>query len=679
MARSNVSKDLRGLVGKRQKRAFAIKREAEGFDEAARTVPVALTSDEPIFHGFAYIILDHSPGAINLERFAGGLSFLENHDVDRRIGRLREPDTDGHVLRATARFSSRPYADEIFREVIDDLKAGDTPGTSSMFTIDEIAEKPEAEIDGYPVFRATKWTIYEGSIVSIEADITVGVGRSLEDDLDGDGDGDESEDPDSEGGDEEEERNADCGDEETRDGESEDEETRDGGDGDEETNSGGERAAHTPTIQVRTAMEKDKELLALGELLGEVEMARDFVAAGKTAEEFRAAVHAKRQQAQTVVQKPVVEMNGREISQYSYARAILADANHRDGRGENCFELEVSQQIERSVAGALPSFRSHGGVFVPTFFRRPSGPASQPLRRGERLVRSGLAATTANHGQEIVFTEAGEFIDLLRNRAMVLRLGASFFPGLQGNVAFPKQTGSGASHWVGENPGVDVQDDDLSLGQVPLSPKTLMSSTSYSRQLLAQGVIDVDSLVKNDLAKVVALEIDRAGLHGSGANNQPRGLYQINGVNAVAFGGPVSFANVIAMETAIAAANADIGTMAYLTTPEVRGTAKQTAELANTIALALWRDGEMNGYRAEATNQVSKTMLGSAATGGATHGNLFGVWEELLIGEWGAMEVITDPLTKKKQGMVEVTVFNLLDINARHAEAFSKATGQTPS
>src|SRR5436305_291595 len=99
-------KDIRSLIGQRQKRTFVVTRAESSFDEAARTVPVSLTSDEPIFHGFAYIVLDHSAAAINLERFEGGLSLLENHDRDRRLGRMRDPQTDGHVLRATARFNN---------------------------------------------------------------------------------------------------------------------------------------------------------------------------------------------------------------------------------------------------------------------------------------------------------------------------------------------------------------------------------------------------------------------------------------------------------------------------------------------------------------------------------------------------------------------------------------------
>ncbi|HEX3560368.1 MAG TPA: phage major capsid protein [Pyrinomonadaceae bacterium] len=655
MARTNLKRDLRDLVGKRQQRTFTISREAPAFDEAARTVPMALTSDEPIFHGFAYIILDHSPASINLERFTGGLALLENHDSDRRLGRLRNPETNGHVLRANARFSTRPYADEIFREVVEDLKAGDVPGTSSMFTIDEIADKPEGDIEGYPVFRATKWTIYEGSVVSIPADISVGVGRSMEDD-------------DEERAKDEREKREEvceecdgagcdaCG------GDDDDEEERAAREGDPKTDSGGERAAPTPSIQVRTAMENEKKLIELGELIGEVEMARDFLLANKTVAEFRAAVIEKRKNAPPPVQKPLVELNEAEQRRYSICRAIMADASDRHGyEGEKVkasFELDIHQEIDRKLD---KSVRRNGGIFIPTVVSR------------EQLVRAGLDSKTSTKGSEVVFTEPGDFIQLLRNKALVLALGARMLAGLQGNIAFPRQTGAGTFTWTGENPGSDVAESNLLLDQVTMSPKTGQSTTSYSRQLLTQGVISVDQLVMDDLAQIAALEIDRVSLHGSGSSNQPRGIYNTSGIGSVAFGGPITFPLVVDMETAVAGANADIGTMAYLTTTNIRGTAKKTAKLSNTIAEALWEDGEMNGYRAEASNNVSKT-LGT----GSDHGIVFGVWGQLVIGEWGALEIITDPYAKKKQGMIEVTEFLMIDVAARQAAAFCKGTTLVP-
>jgi hypothetical protein len=49
----------------------------------------------------------------------------------------------------------------------------------------------------------------------------------------------------------------------------------------------------------------------------------------------------------------------------------------------------------------------------------------------------------------------------------------------------------------------------------------------------------------------------------------------------------------------------------------------------------------------------------------------------LLIGEWGAMELLTDPYTLAGQALIRVILFLMADINARHGESFAKGTGLT--
>jgi HK97 family phage major capsid protein/HK97 family phage prohead protease len=641
MARSK--KDFRSELGKRQQRAFTLVREMVKIDEEKRTVELSFASDAPIEHWFGTVILDHKDSSIRFDRLRSNGPLLDNHYSDRQIGTVRSATTDGTKSRGVVQFSRRQSAEDVFQDVKDDIIRSVSVG----FIIHAL--EMEEKTDEGVIYRATDWEPIEISLVSVPADTSVGVGRSMKRETDAGTDGDpdevDDEDPD-EGEDDDEERSADAQEEC-------DEEA-------DATNSGGERAAHQPTIQVRTAMENDKEILALGEMCGDVELARDFIAAGKTVAEFRAAVHAKRQEAQTVVQKPLVELNADEQRRYSICRAILADASSRPGyEGEKVkasFEVDIHQEIERKLGES-----KRGGIYIPTIVSR------------EQLVRAGLDSKTSTKGAEVVFTEPGDFIQMLRNKALVLALGARFLPGLQGNVAFPRQTGAGTFSWTGENPGSDVSESNLLLDQVTMSPKTGQSTTSYSRGLLTQGVIGVDQLVMDDLAQIAALEIDRVAVHGSGSSNQPRGVYSTSGVGSVAFGGAPTFAKVVDMETAIAGANADIGVMAYLTTPNIRGTAKQTVELANTIALALWRDGQMNGYRAEASNNVSKT-LGT----GSDHGIVFGVWDQLIVGEWGALEIITDPYAKKKQGMIEVTEFLMIDTAIRQAAAFCKGTTLVP-
>ena len=73
---------------------------------------------------------------------------------------------------------------------------------------------------------------------------------------------------------------------------------------------------------------------------------------------------------------------------------------------------------------------------------------------------------------------------------------------------------------------------------------------------------------------------------------------------------------------------------------------------------------------AQASNQLRSDM----GTNGDEHGLVFGNFSDLLIGTWGALELVVDPYALKKQGLIEVTSYQLADVAVRHAESFTKAT-----
>jgi len=671
--------DYSVLIGKPLERITKLNLNRDAVDVDARTVKqMPITSDEPILHwvsgrGIAYIILDHQEKSINLERFKFGAPFLENHDPKIRLGRLRNGVSDGKVLRVDGRFNNKTYTNEVFQEVVDDLSHGDSPGLSTGFTIEKLSDKVEGYIDDFPIMRAIKWTPYEASLATMEADLVTGIGRCIGEPWQPARSIEENKDP-----------------------------TASTDDGDPAKNSTTavrtknmteplkEPAAPVVNPNPLVALEqRTKDFVSFALIFGNTdeqrtsltELAREYALTGKSEEDLKTKIQEQRTQWIAKVPTAMPKLTETEKRQYSISRAILADASlrDRDVKGDTqCMELDISQDIEKRMN--VPGYKPKGGFFIPTGIAlRGLQPASANAQEEfvrfmrQMFLRAGLDTLTDTKGQELVFTEAGSFIDLLRKKAMVAQLGATVLPGLQGNVAFPKQIGAGTFSWVAENPGSDVADSNLTLDQVTLSPKTGMTSTSYSRQLLRQGVVDADGMVMSDIVKITALGIDLAALHGTGASNQPRGLYSTTGVGSVAFGGAITFAKVVDMETAIAAADAEIGTMAYLTTPNIRGTAKKTLEAASAGSKMIWQNGEMNGYRAEATNQISKT-LGT----GSDHGILFGVWAELMIGEWGAMEIITDPYRLKKQGMIEVTNFVMVDVAPRYPEAFCKGTTLVP-
>jgi len=419
------------------------------------------------------------------------------------------------------------------------------------------------------------------------------------------------------------------------------------------------------------------------------QQAQEYVRSGKSAHDVGLDIAEKKRAGLQAMTAAAVDLNQREVRRYSITRGILAAVGRQDGTKfeDDGFEREISDEIKNRLP---KDYKYSGGLLVPHrvktadmgrgFGFAPGFMFSQEQLRKVAQFDPGLAdrmaalnTGSATAGGNTVFTEGRELIDFLYARMKVAALGATILSGLRGPVAFPRQTASSAWTWVAENPGSDVADSDATIGQVLLSPKTGQASTAYSRQLLNESSIDVDGFVQADLQMGAALGIDKAAIQGTGASNQPLGLTGISGVNLVAIGtngGAPTYAFLIDMETEVANDNADIGTMGYLTTPGIRGKLKKTETFATTNGMPVWLNGEVNGYRAEASTQVPSALTKGTSTD--CHAILFGVWSQLLIGYWGAYELVVDPYRLKKQGLIEVTSFQMAGIAARNPESFCK-------
>jgi HK97 family phage major capsid protein len=346
-------------------------------------------------------------------------------------------------------------------------------------------------------------------------------------------------------------------------------------------------------------------------------------------------------------------MSEREIKRYSLVRAISAFAN-RDWRGAE-LEREASEATAKRL-GAEPR-----GFYVPADW------ANQERR--------DLSVGTASAGGNMVSTDllSGSFIELLRNRLVLRQAGATVLGDLVGNVAIPAQTGGATAYWVGEA-GV-VTESQQTVGQVVMSPKTVGAYTDYSRKLMQQSSLDVENFVRSDLAATLQIAIDYAGLHGDPATdaNQPRGVALTSGIGSVAGGAngaAPTWANIVALETAVASNNADLGTLGYLTNAKVRGRLKVTEKAAST-AQFIWNDNNtLNGYRANVSNQVRSNLTKGTAVGTCS-ALFYGNWADLLMGLWGGLDIIVDPYSNSTSGTMRVVVFQSVDFAVRNVASFA--------
>ena len=180
---------------------------------------------------------------------------------------------------------------------------------------------------------------------------------------------------------------------------------------------------------------------------------------------------------------------------------------------------------------------------------------------------------------------------------------------------------------------------------------------------MLQSSLDVENMVRNDLALVIALAIDSAAFYGTAANNQPRGLKLQSGINTV---DPVAatptFAEVVAMESAVAADNADIGNMAYVVNAAMRGALKSALKFSAAGSDTIWESGNtVNGYRTEVSNQIEANDL------------FFGNFADLMIGFWSGLDLMVDPYSNSTSGTVRVVALQDCDIAVRNVQSFCYA------
>ena len=154
-------------------RAFLFEREK--IDEETRTVELAFSSEAPYRRWWGIEILDHSPGAMNMDRLKAGGPLLCDHDTCDQIGVIESVRIDvDRVGRAVVRFGKSARADEIFRDVVDGIRQNVSVG----YAIDDLVLEAKSGED--ETYRVTRWTPYEVSLVSVPADFTVGVGRAAD-------------------------------------------------------------------------------------------------------------------------------------------------------------------------------------------------------------------------------------------------------------------------------------------------------------------------------------------------------------------------------------------------------------------------------------------------------------------------------------------------------------------
>jgi len=351
--------------------------------------------------------------------------------------------------------------------------------------------------------------------------------------------------------------------------------------------------------------------------------------------------------------RTVVTPEAKAQAQYSISRAIAMEAK---GKTLDGLEGEMHQEAVRNN----PAIQ---GVGVPNMIVDASGGK-------DNAERAALSVGTATAAGNLVATNLqNQVIPSLQPNPVIFRAGATLYSGLQGNLDIPRETQGATAVWEGEED--DNAETTPAYDLINLRPNRVGAFTAITKTLLNQTGLVGDREISRLIREATASALDEQGLNGSGS--PITGILNLAGTGSVAGGanGAVpSWANIVGLESEIMAANADLGSMAYVTTPGIRGAMKTTSKDTGSGQMIM-TGNETNGYPVlHSTLMPSNLTKGTSA--GVAHAIIFGVFADMLVGRWGkGFDIVVDPYSLKKKASLEIAVNSWWDIQFRHAESFA--------
>lgn len=337
-----------------------------------------------------------------------------------------------------------------------------------------------------------------------------------------------------------------------------------------------------------------------------------------------------------------LDLSPKERREYSVSRAILAAAN---GSISNSFEGECSAAISKR----LNKIANPHGFFVPL-----------------DIQTRDMTVAGASGSNYLVGTSPLSFIDMVRNRSIVSRLGATQVDNLVDSATIPRISADSTAYWL-TSEAVPITESQPTIGQVSLSPKHVGAYTEVSR-LMSKQVPGVDSLLLATLAGCVGTAIDVAAISGTGASGQPTGIINTSSVGTFT-GTSLAWAALIeAQADVIGGSEVDPALCGYATTAAVAQTLMARQRFTGTDS-PLWQntygDGVIAGCRAIASGNVPAATM------------VFGHWPSLIIANWGVLQIEANPYANFQAGIIGVRAMAAVDIAVRRASDFSVATSIT--
>ncbi|ELY8053805.1 phage major capsid protein [Salmonella enterica] len=599
-------------------------------------------------------ILVHDKDAVDLDVLNDKASLLFNHEFDNHIGVVvpgsARIDEDG-VGRALVKFSQ---VGQLANETYDKVKEGTMSKVSVGYTV----------LEGHAdfskgVYFVTKWQPYEISIVSVPADSSVGVGRSLNTITDEPANNEENREvevenketeikPEEEIRSEENQENKEPENEESpsdsgnssSDSESIPQEVNP-----EETRSEEQPEENKPveTDELNTNTESERQEEAQPENKPEEEV---FQRSAEDTEEIRA-IGKHLNISEDEIQRAIED---KEITVESFKqRALNINTESKTfAKGkikmtdtiktlENRFDLSAalrSLSQEKALNGAEAEYSQEM--------------ARQAAQRG-RAQRSNSVFVPTSALSPVVGTDIrhASFVDLLLEKSVLGSLGVNTLTGLTAPISLPRMNKNATDAFGFVNENGEGALSEVAFDGVPMSMKTFTGAVAMSRQSML-SMPNIGALVAEHLIKASRIKLEKLILGNEEVTNARAGLVKqlIDAGKVVKCG--LTHKDFLVEIAKLTDAGVDEAQIALA----MRGAL--AADLASTL-----RDQAVAGYIMENGKIANRPVHTSGVL--AEGAILAGDFSALTIGEWAGLEIDVDTTSLRAKGGTAVRVWADLD------------------
>lgn len=602
---------------KNQKRELT--KPLQAINTESRTIEVAFCSETPVereINGQIYneILLCGSSNA-DLTRLNNNGAVLFNHNRDVLIGAVVDARMDAdRVGRATLRISSTANDEwEMIQEgVLTHISIG--------YNINDY------QIDGNNIY-VTSYEIYEISLVTVPADPTVGVGRSMDSQLELKSLNKESE----------------TIQEGQMDMDNPENEKESIVDSTEEVNETVEEALVEPSVE---HAEEIKQELSDEELLEIISYRPDFLNKlhGEEPRSINSTEDTERVRELEALGKvlniDVSEAIEKGISISDFKRQ-LNDIKQNPLHDKEIKEMDNKNLLKDMVCAIKTGDKS----------------ALEAYERGiNGFVRAAVPSTNTTTAAGVVADDLqDQYIPELLKISALGELNTTVYSGLagRGTLSIPKAAGvSQVFKFYGE---AEAQDDSIaSFTKVTLSPKAFGGAIPLSKQAILTAP-NIESFVQNELLRYAAQGLEQ---------NVMDKVVAAAPVFDVETAGSITLEDVQGAVAKLAQANVDMRGVKAVMNAKTLSTLRQIAVLDNTAAKAM-----VEGYRSTEmwlADEVRVVISEFVADGTI----LMGDFSNVILANWEGQEVDFDDTTYRSSNTIVYRVWDYSDIALAHSEAF---------